>query len=156
MLDIEVRRATDDDIDGFAASSAALFAEDGAARDPLRNREWPSTHGRQWCAALVADPNALVLVAVADEEVVGHLVGAFAAPSAMWAAPYAALVSMFMRSGWRDQGGGGRLVESFQEWAQRRGAVRVNVTAYVANDGALRFYRRKGFVALSSELVLDL
>ena len=37
-----------------------------------------------------------------------------------------------------------------------RGAGRVNVTAYVANDGALRFYRRKGFVALSSELVLDL
>ena len=31
---------------------------------------------------------------------------------------------------------------------------RPNGTAYVANEGALRFYRRKGFVALSTELVL--
>ena len=154
MVDIEVRRATADDIDGFAASSAALLAEDGAAHDPLRNREWPSTHGAQWCAELVADPNALVLVAVADEEIVGHLVGSFAEPSAMWVAPHAALVSMFVKSQWRDQGGGGRLVEGFQAWAQRRGATRIHVTAYVANAGALRFYRRKSFVALSTELVL--
>ena len=155
MVDIEVRRATADDIAGFTASSAALFAEDGAARDPLRNREWPTTHGAQWCAELVADPDALVLVAVTDEEIVGHLIGTFAEPSAMWVAPHAELVSMFMMSQWRDQGGGGRLVEGFQAWAQRRGATRFHVTAYVANEDALRFYRRKGFVALSTELVLD-
>ena len=61
---------------------------------------------------------------------------------------------MFMQSQWRDHGGGGRLVEDFQAWAQRRGATRLQVTAYVANKGALRFYRRKGFVALSTELFL--
>lgn len=87
MVDIEVRRATADDIDGFTASSAALFAEGGAAHDPLRNPAWPSTHGPQWCAELVADPNALVHVAVADEEIVGHLAGTFVEPSAMWVAP---------------------------------------------------------------------
>ena len=54
---------------------------------PLRNRDWPSTHGAQRCAELVADPDSLVLVAVADEEVVGHLVDTFAALSAMWVAP---------------------------------------------------------------------
>jgi len=79
VVDIEVRRATAGDIDGFAESSAELFVEDGATRDPLRNREWPRTHGTQWCSELVADPDALVLVAAADEEVVGHLVGTFAA-----------------------------------------------------------------------------
>lgn len=156
MVDIEVRRATAGDIDGFAESSAALFVEDGATRDPLRNREWPRTHGTQWCSELVADPDALVLVAAADEEVVGHLVGTFAAASAMWVAPRAELVSMFVSSQWRDQGVGGRLVEDFQAWARSRGAARLQVTAYVANEGALRFYWRKGFASLSSDLVLGL
>jgi GNAT superfamily N-acetyltransferase len=156
VVDIEVRRARASDIDGFAESSAALFAIDGATRDPLRNREWPRTHGTEWCADLVADPDALVLVAAADEEVVGHLVGTFTAASAMWVAPRAELVSMFVSSRWRAQGVGGRLVEDFQAWARSRGALRLQVTAYVANEGALRFYRRKGFASLSSELVLGL
>jgi len=63
---------------------------------------------------------------------------------------------MFVSSQWRDQGDGGRLVEDFQAWARSRGAARLQVTAYVANEGALRFYRRKGFASLSSDLVLGL
>ena len=74
----------------------------------------------------------------------------------MWVAPCAELVSMFMRDRWRDQGGGGRLAEDLQAWAPSRGATQLNVTAYVANQGARRFYRRKGFVALSAELVLGM
>lgn len=156
VVDIEVRRATASDIDAVRDSCAALFAEDGATRDRLRNREWPLTHGTQWCAELVADPDALVLVSTADDVVVGHLIGTFAAKSAMWVAPRAELVSMFVTRRWRGQGLGGRLVDDFQIWARRRGAVRLQVTAYVANEGALRFYRRNGFAALSSELVADL
>ncbi len=156
MVDIEVRRGTVGDIDGIVDSSAALFAEDGATRDRLRNREWPRTHGTQWCAELLADPDALVLVAAADEEVIGHLVGTFGGASAMWVAPRAELVSTFVANRWRGQGVGSRLVDGFQAWARGRGAIRLQVCAYVANEGALRFYRRNGFAELSSELVLDL
>ncbi len=156
VLSIEVRSATTDDIDGVGESSAALFAEDGAARDRLRNREWPRSHGEQWCADLIDDPDALVLVAAAGEEIGGHLIGTFAAASAMWVAPRAELVSMFVTSRWRGQGVGGRLVGDFRAWARSRGAARLQVTAYATNEGALCFYQRHGFAPLSSELVVDL
>lgn len=154
--EIEIRRATVDDIHGLATSSAALFTEDGATRDRLRNPEWPRMYGTQWCADLVADPAALVLVAAAADNIVGHLIGTFAAASAMWIAPSAELVSTFVSSSWRGQGTGSRLVEDFAAWAKERGASRLQVSAYVANKGAFQFYQRHGFVPLSTELVVDL
>lgn len=116
MKEVRVRQASDEDLDGLAQSSAALFVEDGLAHDQLRNPGWPGTDGATWCAALVADPAALVLVATADDEVVGHLVGTLVEASAMWLAPRAELVSTFVSPSWRNQGVGGRLVEDFAAW----------------------------------------
>lgn len=151
-----IRAAGSGDLDGLAQSGAALFAEDGAARDRLRNPEWPSTVGRQWCAELLANPAALVLVAVDGDDIVGHLIGTFAEPSAMWTAPRAELVSMFVRSDCRGQGLGSRLVGEFAAWARERGASRLQVSAYAANAGAVRFYQRQGFVTLSTSLTVDM
>ena len=74
MDEVKIRQATPEDVAGLAESSAALFAEDGAARDHRRDPAWPEAHGAQWCADLIADPNALILLAVADDDVVGHLI----------------------------------------------------------------------------------
>ncbi|WP_083933275.1 GNAT family N-acetyltransferase [Kribbella catacumbae] len=128
----EVRPATADDLAGVVASSAALFAEDAGQRDRFRNPDWPAAHGEKWCAELLADPDAQVFVAVADGEIVGHLVGIYAPPSAMWLVARAELMSMFVRETSRGRGVGGRLVDAFAEWAKQRGAVRLHVTAYAA------------------------
>ena len=45
MADVEIRMATNSDIDGLVASSNGLFAEDGATRDRLRNADWPRLRG---------------------------------------------------------------------------------------------------------------
>lgn len=135
MDQITIRRAEPGDVDGLAASSAALFAEDGATRDRLRNREWPSTHGARWCADLLVDPAALVLVADADDDIVGHLVGSFSEASPMWTAPRAELVSMFVSSTWRRQGLGGRFVDAFVAWARERGASRFRAVVHGARRG---------------------
>lgn len=156
MNDINVRRAVVGDINGIAMSNAALFAEDGAARDRLRNRHWPAQHGEQWCADLLEDPDALVLVAADDDVVIGHLIGSFSHESEMWVAPRAELVSMQVNDGYRGGGLGSTLVEGFREWARARGAVRMQVTAYIANEPAVHFYSRHGFKALSVELATDL
>lgn len=156
MTKPSIRAAGGGDLDGLARSSAALFAEDGAARDRLRNPEWPSTFGSQWCADMLANPAALVLVAVDGNDNVGHLIGTCAGPSAMWTAPRAELVSLFVRSDCRGQGLGSRLVGEFAAWARERGASRLQVSAYAANDGAVRFYQRQGFVTLSTELAVNL
>lgn len=156
MNEVAIRPATVDDIRGLAESSAALFAEDSATRDRLRNQAWPEKYGAQWCADLVGDPAALVLVAAAGDDVVGHLIGTYSEASAMWSEPRAELVSTLVSSSWRGRGVGSHLVQDFVSWARDRGAARLHVHAYAANDGAVRFYQRHGFVPLSTELVVDL
>lgn len=154
--EVMIREATVRDLDGLTASSAALFGEDGAARDQLRNPAWPQAHGALWCSELIADANTLVLVAVVRDDVVGHLVASFSAASTMWTAPRAEIVSTFVSPSWRGQCVGSRLITDLVRWAKGRGAVRLTVSAYASNTAALRFYRRHGFVALSTDLAVDL
>ena len=141
MDEVEIRQATVRDIAGLTASSAALFAEDGAARDHLRDPAWPEAHGAHWCADLIADANALILVAAAGEAVVGHLIATFSAASAMWIAPRAEIVSTFVCASWRGKAVGSRLVTGFVDWAKDRGALRLTVSTYASNIDAVRFYR---------------
>jgi GNAT superfamily N-acetyltransferase len=152
----EIRRATIDDLDDLVCSCAALFAEDGAARDRFRNVNWPAVHGATWCADVLADPVNLVIVATAEGEVVGHLIGMYSEPSEMWTASRAELVSMFVAEPVRGQGVGGLLVEEFITWARERGATRMHVQAYATNEAAIRLYQRHGFTPLSTTLVADL
>ena len=156
MTEIEIRRATEGDIEGVVASSSGLFAEDGASRDRLRNADWPRLHGAKWSAANIANPDRLVQVATVGQQVVGHLLGAFAGPSEMWVAPRADLVSMYVMPDWRGQGVGSRLVEGFVSWARGRGASQLRVKAYTANEGAIRFYLRHGFAPLETTFAVDL
>lgn len=51
---------------------------------------------------------------------------------------------------------GARLVEYFRSWAREKGAVQLRVTAYTANTGAIRFYRRHGFVPLETTLAVGI
>ncbi|GAA1570196.1 hypothetical protein GCM10009789_24700 [Kribbella sancticallisti] len=74
----------------------------------------------------------------------------------MWTASRAELVSMFVRASLRGQGVGGRLVDAFVEWAKERGATRLHVTAYAANEAALQLYQSRGFAPLSITLANDL
>lgn len=155
MTTYDIRAATMEDLDGLLASQSALFAADAAVRDVLRNPEWPRTHGRSWCAHQIDDPDALALIAVAGDGVVGHLIGSFAGPSEMWRESRAELVSMGVLAAERGAGLGGRLVAAFATWAGERGAGRLTVSAYATNEGALRFYRRQGFTPHSVDLVRD-
>jgi len=147
--EVKIRQATLRDLPGLTTSSAALLAEDGAARDHLRDSAWPKAHGAHWCADLIADANALILVAAAGEAVVGHLIATVTAASAMWIAPRAEIVSTFVCASWRGKAVGSRFVTDFVDWAKDRGALRLTVSTYASNTDAVRFYRRHGFVPLS-------
>jgi GNAT superfamily N-acetyltransferase len=156
LKDVVVRTATMADIDGLVASGSALFIEDGVARDRLRNPGWPQEHALDYEKGTLADPNVLVLVAEHHGTVLGHLTGVFYAGSVMWTAPRAHLISLNVLTPWRGQKVGAQLVEQFRTWAKDRGAVQLRVTAYAANEDAIRFYRRHGFAPLESTLAADL
>lgn len=151
-----IRVATTADIPGLAASNAALFAADGAARDPLRNPDWARSHAAEHVASTLADPDMLVLAAEAGGAIVGHLTGVFLATSPMWTVRRAELFSMHVMAPWRGQGIGSRLVGRFRGWADDRGVAQLRVSAYTANQGALRFYQRHGFTPLDTTLTLDI
>lgn len=155
-MNVAIRRPAPADLPGLEASSAALFAEDGATRDRLRNAGWPQENGRAWIEGLLSSPGALVLVAAGhDGDIVGHLIGCFYAPSPMWTGARTELISTLVSPAYRRQNIGGRLVEAFFTWSRERGAERFHVSAYAANETAIRFYRRHGFAPLSVELAAD-
>jgi GNAT superfamily N-acetyltransferase len=106
-------------------------------------------------AETLANPDMLVLVAEHDGTIIGHLIGAYLPATPMWTAPRAELFSMHTSAHWRDQGIGSQLVAHFKTWAQTRGAVQLRVSAYTANESALRFYRRHGFTPLDTTLAMD-
>jgi GNAT superfamily N-acetyltransferase len=155
-MPVTIREATAADIDGLVASNSALFAADAAIRDPFRNPRWPDAHAAGHVTETLANPDMLVLVAEHDGAVVGHLTGAFLPVSAMWTAPRAELFSMQVMAPWRDQGIGSQLVDRFKAWAHARGAAQLRVSAYTANEAAIRFYRRHGFAPLDTTLALTL
>ena len=144
------------DVDGLVASGINLFLQDGVVRDRLRNPDWPTNNAHRYETGNLADPDMLVLVAVHGREVVAHLTGGFHADSAMWLAPTVDLISLNVMPGWRGQAIGTRLLDEFKSWARGRGAVQSRVTAYTANEGAVRFYRRHGFTALETTFAADL
>ena len=150
-----VRVATTEDLDAFVASAAALFAEDGGTRDPHMDTTWPVRHGHEYYGAAIADPDVLCLVAVADDQVVGHLVGRLKGPNPVRPAVVGAeLASVRVAEGHRGSGVGAELNEAFVTWAKDRGVTEVTVHAFASNTAAIRFYQAHGYVPGSLQLRL--
>ena|ERR1700712_5088108 len=153
---VVIRVATTADIDGVVACGTGLFLEDGAARDRLRNVDWPRLNAETYERANLADPDVLVLVAERGSEIIGHLTGFFHSASAMWTAPIVDLVSVYLTVPWRGQGIGLALIMQFKLWAEQREAAQIRVTASAANLAAIGFYERIGFKPLETTLSWDL
>jgi ribosomal protein S18 acetylase RimI-like enzyme len=140
-------------LSGLVDSAHELFAEDGGRHDDRMDLGWPRRDGRQYYSALLADDNALCLVARQASAVVGHLVGRIGGGAPLRAdAVTAVLESMRVAPEARRSGVGSALVARFDSWARKRGARHFSVTAYSANAAAVAFYRRHGFREMSVTL----
>ena len=151
---IRIDTATARDLADIVASAAALVAADAARFDPAAtNVDWAAMDGSAYASALLAGENNLVLLARDVDEVVGHLVGRLHRGNSLHPTRVAELESIHVYPAHRGRGVGSLLVARFHEWATARGAGRSWVTAYAANEGALRFYGRHGFAPRS--VILD-
>ena len=146
MTTVTVTPATRDDIGSLAASVAGLFLEDAGHHDSLVDPGWPEREGAEYCSALVNDEACLVALARDGGHVLGHLIGKLSGPDSVRTARIAVLESMRVEPGSRGAGIGSLLVRHFFAWARDCGAQQASVTAYAANDAALRFYARHGFL----------
>lgn len=141
----KIRPAEREDVVRIVALNAALFREDAGQRDPFTDQGWPEREGREYFTALLAQDDSVGLLAEAGDEVVGYLVGYVGGGSSLRPVRVAELESMYVSEKYRGRGVGARLVGEFLRWSRKRGAERASVTAYAANERAVRFYERSGF-----------
>jgi GNAT superfamily N-acetyltransferase len=154
---IHIDVATAADGEALLASAEALVAADAGRYDPdATDLGWSARSGAAYAAGALAGDN-LVLLARDGRVVAGHLVGRLSGPGSVHPIRQAELESIHVYPAYRGAGVGSRLVETFLAWAAGHGAVRASVTAYAANEAALRFYARHGFAARSimADRVLD-
>jgi GNAT superfamily N-acetyltransferase len=149
MTTIAVNPVASDDIQALVTSVTGLFREDAGQHDTTVNIDWPTSEGAAYYSGLVDDPDSLMLLARDGEQVVGHLVGKLNGPSDIRIECIAVLESMRVAPGSRRMGVGSLLIQRFFDWARDVGARQASVTAYAANDTALRLYARHGFVPQS-------
>ena len=154
--EVIVRRARAEDVAGIVVSSSLLFAEDGGERDPSLNVDWPRLHGAEAFTAALQDPGRLLLAAVRDGEVVGHLSGSMSGPTAMRPVGSATLMALYVRPEHRRARVGARLVDAFLAWAREGGAAHAEVTASAGNADGIRFYEREEFRPQAVTLRLNL
>ena len=154
--EVIVRRARAEDVPGIVVSSSRLFAEDGGERDPSLNLDWPRLHGAETFSAALRDPGRLLLAALYDGEVVGHLSGSMSGPSALRPVGSATLTALYVAPEHRRARVGARLVDTFLEWAREQGAAQAEVTASAANTDGIRFYERELFRPQALTLRLNL
>lgn len=153
--DFTIRAAKPSDLAAWVECSAQLFAEDAGTRDTTMNLDWPRQHGADGFSSGLDDAERLLLVAVASGGVAATLSAKLGEATAVRPVRVATLVSLYVRPQHRGGGVGAGLVERFRRWARDAGADRVAVTAYAANEGAVRFYRRQGLVPFHVTLEAD-
>jgi GNAT superfamily N-acetyltransferase len=146
---ITVTVADRDDLHALVASVTGLFREDGGKHDAAMDVSWPDREGPRYYGGLLASETCLLAVARDGVRVVGHLVGKLQEPDSMRTQRFAELESLRVDPDHRKSGIGGMLVDYFFQWARQRGARQASVSAFAANEDAVRLYGRLGFVPMT-------
>jgi ribosomal protein S18 acetylase RimI-like enzyme len=154
---VTVERAQEADIDRLVELETGLFAEDAGVHDEFADPTWPIREGADDFRSLLASTDSVVLVARADDDVVGFVAG-YRTPSSPSRQPvtYGVLRSIYVDKAGRGTGVGRSLVAEFVNWARSSGCVEVVVDSYVNNVTAQQLYESSGFVAQSVSRTLRL
>jgi ribosomal protein S18 acetylase RimI-like enzyme len=134
---VTIRRARPEDVDGLTGVLAILF---GIEEDFTSNE----TRQRNGLMLLLESTNCCVLVAEADNRVIGMCTGQLTVSTAE-GGPALLVEDVVVEEAWRGKGIATNLLETLAEWAADRGAYRMQLLADCNNYGALRFYDRLGW-----------
>jgi ribosomal protein S18 acetylase RimI-like enzyme len=144
-FDIIIRHATPADLPAME-DIWIEFIDFHAARDPFFTR---AAQGHERFRTFVAErltkDDWRVLVAVVDDEVVGHIVGALQShPPVFVQTTFGYVQDIAVRGSFRRHGIGRRLFERLEVWFKESGVTRIELDAAAANDTSQRFWRAMG------------
>lgn len=153
---VSIRRANEDDIRSLVTLNYYLFQEDAGTRDPSMNLNWSLLHGESYFRTTITSEKYLCLVAEVSSLVAGYLTGYVYGPNDFYSFRAATLESMFVQKEHRNVGIATRLIENFKDWLQQNNTQRVTVTAFTANEAALRLYKKVGFRSHEVTLIQEI
>jgi GNAT superfamily N-acetyltransferase len=150
-----IRPATEGDLQAILR----LYAEDETHRAAALAMAAPTapteTH-LDALRAIQADPNNALYVAELQGAVVGTFQLTFIRQLSYGGCLVAQVESVFVGSGARSRGIGGLMMQHARGEAERRGALRIQLTSNVAREQAHRFYERLGYRATHKGMKLYL
>jgi ribosomal protein S18 acetylase RimI-like enzyme len=141
---VNVRRAAPNDVPALVA----LFQElDRMQQDWRVFTPRPGFYDQiaERYRAAMDDPEAVVLVAEADEEIVGMAYGEVRVPSRFSDERALELSGVVVRGGYRGRGVGRELVAEAGRVAQERGIPWIELKTFAPNQGAMAFWDGLGF-----------
>lgn len=110
-----------------------------------------ATHSPDWYRARIADPGCAVwIVETPLGAPIGYAVMTPPDVNHPTTDSDLELKRLYMLAGWQKGGWGKTLADAVQEEARARGAARLLLCVYTANERAQRFYAREGFVDTGS------
>lgn len=144
MDDLKTRPATEGDLPAVMR----LFDELARLQEPWRvfrprpNLRQEMLHRYQ---ADLADPDALLLVAEQDGQIVGMASGHLHMPSSMSEELAVELGSVYVSPGSRERGVAAALTADVARFARERGVERITLKTFAQNEEALVAWQRLGF-----------
>ena len=148
---IEIRLGNKDDIEMLQSLNDDLFI-DNKTYDSDLNMNWAKGEfGRKYFTQLVAREDSLCLIVEENTIPIGYL-SASSKEIDYRNSKYAEIENMVVDAAYRSKGIGKLLIEKCIEWAKLNGYQKLFVTAYIANQGAINFYRNNGFVDIDISL----
>lgn len=159
MSSILVRRATHKDLSAIARLGALLLREHYAFDRERFMQPAPDADERygRFLVAHLPDPDALVLVAERDDQVVGYLYAAIEPRNLKELREEAGFVhDVLVDQQNRRSGIAEALLQAALRWMRERGVPRVMLWTSPANAPALRLFTRLGFRSTMIEMTKEL
>ncbi len=142
MLDL--REARPDDAEALLGLQHALDGETTMMMLEVGERATSVDELRERLRAAALSPSSTVLMAVAGDELVGHV----SADGGVYRRTrHSAYVVIGVSEAWRGRGVGRALLGALDAWARANGIRRLELTVRVDNVAAHRLYERAGYTA---------
>jgi len=110
------------------------------------NLEWSiEKGGEEFFRYAISNENACGFVAIADEEIIGYLIGSICDEDLSRIIPISAEIdSFFVSEKFQSLGIGTRLYSAFIDWARSKNIKRIRVETPAGNVRGIKFYQKCG------------